>query len=114
MTIPLLQACSLARVLVGVVGGGSGGDDDGGRLSHVRKAGRGALDPKSVEEMTAAGRRVGLKLNNALMAALEREKLSEENDLWSDVKDFGWLKSTQSPNWTVLPQDQRVEEVREG
>ena len=47
-------------------------------------------------------------------AALEREKLSEENDLWSDVKDFGWLKSTQSPNWTVLPQDQRVEEVREG
>lgn len=73
------EACSLARVLVGVVGGGSGGDDDGGRLSHVRKAGRGALDPKSVEEMTAAGRRVGLKLNNALMAALEREKaLGEE------------------------------------
>jgi hypothetical protein len=39
---------------------------------------------------------------------LEGAKLGEENDLWSDVKDFGWLKSTPSPNWSILPVEQRI------
>ena len=60
------EACSLARVVMGVRGDGT--------LSHVRKAGRGALDPKSVVEMTGAAQKVGMKLNAALAAALERER----------------------------------------
>jgi len=60
------EACSLARVVTGVRGDGN--------LSHVRKAGRGALDPKSVVEMTSAAQKVGAKLNAALIAALHREK----------------------------------------
>ena len=59
------EACSHARVLVGV--------RKDGTMSHVRKAGRGALDPKSVAEMTTSGQKVGIKLNTALVAALERE-----------------------------------------
>lgn len=42
--------------------------------------------------------------------ALLEAKLEEENDLWSDVKDFGWLKSTPSPNWTILPEESRKPE----
>ena len=42
---------------------------------------------------------------------LEAAKLSEQNDLWTDVKDFGWLKSTPSPNWTILPQEERAAET---
>ena len=42
---------------------------------------------------------------------LVNAKLEEENDLWSDVKDFGWLKSTPSPNWSILPVEKRVTEV---
>jgi len=59
------EACSLARVLMGVRRDGS--------VSHVRKTGGGALDPKSVVEMTRSGQRVGKKLDMALMAALDRE-----------------------------------------
>lgn len=60
------EACSHARVLVGV--------RKDGTMSHVRKAGRGALDPKSVMEMSSAAQRVGVKLNAALVNALELER----------------------------------------
>ena len=60
------EACSLARVVMGV--------RQDGTLCHVRKAGRGALDPKSVTEMASAAQKVGMKLNAALVAALERER----------------------------------------
>lgn len=31
----------------------------------------------------------------------------EHQNLWSQVEDFDWLKSTQSPNWTIIPEVQR-------
>mmetsp|Transcript_10876 Transcript_10876/g.27425 ORF Transcript_10876/g.27425 Transcript_10876/m.27425 type:complete len:378 (-) Transcript_10876:798-1931(-) len=46
-----------------------------------------------------------------LEARLQEAKLGEENDLWADVKDFGWLKSTPSPNWSILPAEQRKQET---
>ena len=32
----------------------------------------------------------------------------QQGNQWDQVKDFNWLKSTPSPNWTVLPLEQRV------
>jgi hypothetical protein len=31
-----------------------------------------------------------------------------ESDLWESVDDFRWLRAVQSPNWSVLPSDQRI------
>ena len=30
---------------------------------------------------------------------LDSAGLSQENGLWQQVQDFGWLRKTQSPNW---------------
>ena len=30
---------------------------------------------------------------------------------WDQVDDFKWLKSEHSPNWSVLPEDSRLQEV---
>jgi len=38
-------------------------------------------------------------------AGLEADRAA---DMWKDVDDFRWLKHQQSPNWSMLPQDQRV------
>mmetsp|Transcript_37368 Transcript_37368/g.62898 ORF Transcript_37368/g.62898 Transcript_37368/m.62898 type:complete len:440 (+) Transcript_37368:188-1507(+) len=34
--------------------------------------------------------------------------LAEANDLWQQVHDFGWLRATHSPNWSVLPLEERT------
>ncbi len=39
-----------------------------------------------------------------LQPLLEQHKLSEENELYKAVDDFGWIKAVQSPNWEVVPQ----------
>lgn len=39
---------------------------------------------------------------------LEACNLREETGLWESVDDFRWLRSVQSPNWSVLPQSERV------
>lgn len=31
-----------------------------------------------------------------------------ESGLWESVDDFQWLQAVQSPNWSVLPSDQRI------
>jgi hypothetical protein len=31
-----------------------------------------------------------------------------KNSAWSDVKDFKWLRSQQSPNWCILPESDRI------
>lgn len=31
-----------------------------------------------------------------------------ESGLWESVDDFRWLRAVQSPNWSVLPSDQRI------
>ncbi|CAK9204024.1 unnamed protein product [Sphagnum troendelagicum] len=39
---------------------------------------------------------------------LQAANLMEETDLWESVDDFRWLRAVQSPNWSVLPSDQRI------
>jgi len=29
-------------------------------------------------------------------------------NLWDQVDDFKWLKAEQSPNWTVMPKEERL------
>jgi tubulin-specific chaperone C len=31
-----------------------------------------------------------------------------KNSAWSNVKDFKWLRSQQSPNWCILPESDRI------
>lgn len=38
-------------------------------------------------------------------------QLNIENDLWEHVHDFGWVKASQSPNWSVLPAAERQQAV---
>lgn len=33
-----------------------------------------------------------------------------EKNLWDQVDDFKWLKVDQSPNWTVLPEEERLKD----
>ncbi|KAJ0049600.1 hypothetical protein Pint_16659 [Pistacia integerrima] len=39
---------------------------------------------------------------------LEAAGLSEETGNWGNVDDFKWLRAVQSPNWSVLPEDERL------
>ncbi|KAH0996171.1 hypothetical protein GBA52_020035 [Prunus armeniaca] len=39
---------------------------------------------------------------------LREASLVEETENWSNVDDFLWLRAVQSPNWSVLPEDERV------
>jgi hypothetical protein len=39
---------------------------------------------------------------------LQAANLMEETGLWESVDDFRWLRAVQSPNWSVLPSDQRI------
>ncbi|KAF1988179.1 hypothetical protein K402DRAFT_328947 [Aulographum hederae CBS 113979] len=46
-------------------------------------------------------------------APLPEKYLTEDDktktNMWQDVDDFKWLKSEQSPNWSVLPENDRLE-----
>ncbi|CAI9109468.1 OLC1v1009290C1 [Oldenlandia corymbosa var. corymbosa] len=48
---------------------------------------------------------------NGIEKDLETANLSEETGYWSNVDDFKWLRAVQSPNWTVLPEKERIEMV---
>ena len=39
---------------------------------------------------------------------LSKEECGEN---WSSVQDFKWLKQQQSPNWSILPEAERVDAV---
>lgn len=39
---------------------------------------------------------------------LQESGLGEETENWSNVDDFRWLRAVQSPNWCVLPQEERI------
>lgn len=39
---------------------------------------------------------------------LEAAGLIEETGQWGNVDDFKWLRAVQSPNWSVLPEEERV------
>jgi tubulin-specific chaperone C len=37
-----------------------------------------------------------------------QQHFSAAGNLWSEVEDFNWIKNTPSPNWAVLPEQDRV------
>ncbi|KAK2653836.1 hypothetical protein Ddye_013692 [Dipteronia dyeriana] len=37
--------------------------------------------------------------------------LDEETGNWANVDDFKWLRAVQSPNWSILPAEERVGDV---
>ncbi|GFY94036.1 C-CAP/cofactor C-like domain-containing protein [Actinidia rufa] len=39
---------------------------------------------------------------------LREANLEEETGNWANVDDFRWLRAVQSPNWSVLPENERV------
>ncbi|CAN4107040.1 unnamed protein product [Withania somnifera] len=39
---------------------------------------------------------------------LEEANLGEETGNWSNVDDFKWLRAVRSPNWSILPENERV------
>lgn len=39
---------------------------------------------------------------------LAEANLGEETGNWANVDDFRWLRAVQSPNWSVLPEDDRI------
>ncbi|KAL6225090.1 hypothetical protein ACLB2K_003942 [Fragaria x ananassa] len=39
---------------------------------------------------------------------LRETSLDEETENWGNVDDFLWLRAVQSPNWSVLPEIERV------
>ncbi|KAF5828685.1 tubulin binding cofactor C-domain-containing protein [Dunaliella salina] len=41
-------------------------------------------------------------------ALLKAHRLDEDNELYQTVDDFGWIKSVHSPNWSVLPEQERL------
>ncbi|EOA16921.1 hypothetical protein CARUB_v10005145mg [Capsella rubella] len=42
---------------------------------------------------------------------LKTAGLDEETNNWANVDDFRWLRAVQSPNWSVLPGEERVSSV---
>ena len=38
----------------------------------------------------------------------QEASLGEETGNWSNVDDFRWLRAVQSPNWSILPENERV------
>lgn len=42
---------------------------------------------------------------------LKESGLNEETDNWGNVDDFKWLRAVQSPNWAILPENERLGEV---
>jgi hypothetical protein len=46
-----------------------------------------------------------------LGAQLRECDLHDCGDTWKEVNDFNWLKAQQSPNWSILAEDERRTEV---
>ncbi|MCL7039202.1 hypothetical protein MKW94_010550 [Papaver nudicaule] len=43
---------------------------------------------------------------------LEDSSLDQETGNWANVDDFKWLRAVQSPNWSILPEEERVSAVK--
>ncbi|PNH04075.1 Tubulin-specific chaperone C, partial [Tetrabaena socialis] len=46
-----------------------------------------------------------------LQALMQAHKLGEETGCWQQVDDFGWIKAVQSPNWCIMPEAERPQEL---
>ncbi|KAI3914674.1 hypothetical protein MKW92_011348 [Papaver armeniacum] len=58
--------------------------------------------------------RVGLRIedcNSVRFAPICYSSLDEETGNWANVDDFKWLRAVQSPNWSILPEEERVSAV---
>ncbi|KAL9227511.1 hypothetical protein vseg_003192 [Gypsophila vaccaria] len=42
---------------------------------------------------------------------LKESRLEEETGNWANVDDFKWLRALQSPNWSILPETERISTV---
>ncbi|CDY63924.1 hypothetical protein HID58_078830 [Brassica napus] len=42
---------------------------------------------------------------------LKTAGLEEETESWANVDDFLWLRAVHSPNWSLLPQEERLSSV---
>ncbi|GAB2283390.1 hypothetical protein Dimus_017904 [Dionaea muscipula] len=45
---------------------------------------------------------------NGIEEDLRESRLDEETGNWENVDDFKWLRAVQSPNWSVLPEKERI------
>lgn len=43
---------------------------------------------------------------------LRESRLDEETGNWENVDDFKWLRAVHSPNWSVLPENERMSDFR--
>ncbi|XP_057970629.1 tubulin-folding cofactor C [Malania oleifera] len=42
---------------------------------------------------------------------LQDSSLEEETGNWANVDDFKWLRAVHSPNWSILPENERIDAV---
>lgn len=42
---------------------------------------------------------------------LKTAGLEEDTESWANVDDFLWLRALHSPNWSILPQEERLSSV---
>ncbi|KAI3795256.1 hypothetical protein L1987_37906 [Smallanthus sonchifolius] len=42
---------------------------------------------------------------------LTESNLDDDTGIWANVDDFQWLRAVQSPNWSILPESQRIDTV---
>ncbi|KAJ9550256.1 hypothetical protein OSB04_014301 [Centaurea solstitialis] len=43
---------------------------------------------------------------------LKESNLFDDTGSWANVDDFQWLRAVQSPNWSILPENERIETVK--
>lgn len=43
---------------------------------------------------------------------LKDSNLYDDTESWANVDDFQWLRAVQSPNWSILPESQRIDTVK--
>ncbi|KAI3795454.1 hypothetical protein L1987_38109 [Smallanthus sonchifolius] len=43
---------------------------------------------------------------------LMESNLDDDTGSWANVDDFQWLRAVQSPNWSILPESQRIDTVK--
>lgn len=42
----------------------------------------------------------------------QEAQLNQQDNHWQEIDDFDWLRAQQSPNWSIIPVEERLEELR--
>jgi hypothetical protein len=53
---------------------------------------------------TSSSEGAGDARDGQVMALMQQHKLGEETGMFGQVEDFGWIKATHSPNWSLKPE----------